>query len=188
MLVVDDDPWILSAASKASREDQRVLCARGGEQAREIAGREHIDIAIIDRNMPAESGIELTWWFHWQQPHVRVALVSGDALEPEVVTDAVFAGAIECIAKPFNIPQVRERIESRSARLIERGEIPTIAEVERAHAVRVLAMCGGNKTRATKLLGISRGRLAALLRGIPRARVIRKSTKQAESREDRLLF
>jgi DNA-binding NtrC family response regulator len=37
-----------------------------------------------------------------------------------------------------------------------RGQVPTLAELEKQHILRVLSTTGGNKTRASELLGISR--------------------------------
>jgi two-component system response regulator HydG len=39
------------------------------------------------------------------------------------------------------------------------GELPTLAENERSHIVRVLAACGGSPAHAARVLGISRGAL-----------------------------
>jgi Nif-specific regulatory protein len=41
----------------------------------------------------------------------------------------------------------------------------TLAEVERAYVAEVLASCGGNRSEAARVLGISRNRLARLTRG-----------------------
>jgi transcriptional regulator with GAF, ATPase, and Fis domain len=44
------------------------------------------------------------------------------------------------------------------------SDVPTLAEVERDHVRRVLAMSRGNKVRAARVLGISRPRLDRLIR------------------------
>ena len=44
----------------------------------------------------------------------------------------------------------------------EEEDLP-LAEVERRHAVRVLARTGGNKVKAAKILGINRATLARLV-------------------------
>ncbi len=45
------------------------------------------------------------------------------------------------------------RIVRRAPTLAD--EIPTLAEVERRHILRTLAICGYNRTHAAKLLGLS---------------------------------
>jgi DNA-binding NtrC family response regulator len=43
------------------------------------------------------------------------------------------------------------------------GDLPTLAELERAHVERVLQATGGRKGRSARILGISRPRLNRLI-------------------------
>lgn len=49
VLVVDDDPDFLAAVAAMGKENLiRVYCARGGEEALQVANTQHLDLAIID--------------------------------------------------------------------------------------------------------------------------------------------
>ena len=71
---------------------------------------------------------------------------------------------------------------------IEQGpaEIETTPDLEREHIVRALEACGGNQSRAARLLGISRRtlvrKIAAL--GLPRPRALRTVRDHSQARDN----
>jgi CheY-like chemotaxis protein len=81
VLVVDDDDAVrLLATRSLDRAGFRILEARSGAEALEIASQEAepIDLLVTDQNMPGMSGRELATRLLGSHPEVAVLVVSGD--------------------------------------------------------------------------------------------------------------
>ena len=168
MLLVDDDELLLSAMARAARAPVRLLTARSSRETREIAASTHLDIAMVDKRLAGESGLDVVRWLRAHQPHLAITLVTGD-LDAETIADALLVGADDCLEKPFRLAQVRDRLEQRATARAESGDVLTLAQIEWAHIQRVLGMCGGNRALAAKILGISTSKLDSKLdKGRPR--------------------
>jgi two-component system response regulator RegA len=168
MLLVDDDEQLLAAMKRTVPEPIRLLTATNGAQARAFAERTRIEIAMVDKGLVGESGLDLLKWLRLRHGDVWITLVTAD-LHPDTVRDAIFLGADDCLEKPFRLSDVRERLQQIVADRRAASGIQPLAQVEWAHIQRALRACGHNKSAAAKALGITLSRLKAKLRkGAPR--------------------
>jgi PAS domain S-box-containing protein len=113
ILVVDDDPFVLRAASAAlHRYGYQVLLAENGNQALEAfqAQSHEIDLIILDMTMPGLSGDETLHRLRVLHPDVKVLLSS--AYEEEEVTGQMATGSISgFLHKPYGPEQLGSKVK-----------------------------------------------------------------------------
>ena len=60
ILVIDDSPDALAVARiRLAQEGHEILCAGGGREGLEVAGREEPDLILLDVDMPDVDGFEV---------------------------------------------------------------------------------------------------------------------------------
>ena len=119
ILVADDESHILNVVSlKLRNAGYRVLTARDGQEALELAQQEHPDLIITDYHMPALSGLELCRRLK-QDPATEsipaiMLTARGYHLEP---SDTKESGIRRMLSKPFSprhlLQTVNEVLEER---------------------------------------------------------------------------
>ncbi len=112
VLVVDDDPFVLSVLIHAVRDlGYRVRAARSAEQALEIAARtdEPLAGAVLDIRLQGMDGVELANRLTERIPGLPVLFVSG-YLEDRAAEIAKL-GFPQPLAKPFTTAQLAARLE-----------------------------------------------------------------------------
>ena len=131
VLIVDDDPPLRAWA-------QRTLSAHGyaneaaadANEARLALGREPFDVALLDVNMPGESGIELLAHVRVEHPTLAVLMVTGED-DLGLATTAIELGAYGYMVKPVRAGELlinvanalhRRRREAELVRRFERLE------------------------------------------------------------------
>ena len=108
ILVADDESHILHVVSlKLRNAGFRVLTARDGAEALEMAQQEHPDLLITDYHMPALSGLELCQRLK-QDPNTSkipaiMLTARGYHLEPH---DTEQSGILRMLSKPFSPRQL----------------------------------------------------------------------------------
>ena len=61
ILIVDDDPQIISFLSKyLEKQGFNALCATTGQQMRDFLAKEKVDLCLLDVGLPDADGFELT--------------------------------------------------------------------------------------------------------------------------------
>jgi len=103
ILLVDDAPIFLEIEALFLTRVGRVLCASGGEEALEIARREHPAVIVADAFMPGLNGAGLCRAVrrHRELDATRVVIVtSSDRAEDHA--EAIHAGADDVLSKPIN--------------------------------------------------------------------------------------
>jgi CheY-like chemotaxis protein len=104
ILVADDESHILHVVSlKLKNAGYRVITARDGQEALEMAQQEKPDLLITDYHMPQLSGIELCRKLK-QDPattHIPAIMLTarGYSLEP---ADTEQSGILRMLSKPFS--------------------------------------------------------------------------------------
>lgn len=113
ILVADDESHILHVVSlKLKNAGYRVLTARDGQEALEMAQQEKPDLLITDYHMPQLSGIELCRRLK-QDPatsHIPAIMLTarGYELEP---ADTEQSGILRMLSKPFSPRHLLSTVE-----------------------------------------------------------------------------
>ena len=114
ILVADDESHILHVVSlKLRNAGYRVLTARDGQEAFELAVAENPDLLITDYHMPHMNGLEVCRKLkqeHAAHPIPAIMLTArGYHLEPQ---DTEESGILQMISKPFSPRNLLAAVES----------------------------------------------------------------------------
>ena len=110
IMVVDDDDDVRSLMKKAlEMNGYRVVEAGDGDQAVEIAQREHPGLILMDIGLPQRSGISATYRIRGYPELSAVPIVAITAYESaELRADALKAGCNDHLIKPIDIDQLKD--------------------------------------------------------------------------------
>ncbi len=113
ILVADDESHILNVVSlKLTNAGYRVLTARDGQEALEMALAERPDLLITDYHMPQLSGLELCQRLRQTEATAKIPAIlltaRGYNLDPE---DTERSGIKVMIAKPFSPRQLLATVQ-----------------------------------------------------------------------------
>jgi len=114
ILVADDEPDIRElVAYRLTRSGYRVVEARDGEEALQLALEDVPDLAVIDVMMPKLDGYDLTRRLRANESTSRlpVILLTSRAQEGDV-TRGFDAGADDYLTKPFNPDELVVRVRA----------------------------------------------------------------------------
>ncbi|MFQ3598514.1 MAG: response regulator [Chloroherpetonaceae bacterium] len=101
ILLVDDEPMVLSSLSRLLEDDYTVHTANGGTQALEIVKREPIKVVISDQRMPGMLGHEVLRQVKLISPNTIRMLLTGYS-DLDAIISSVNAGEIfRYINKPW---------------------------------------------------------------------------------------
>jgi two-component system KDP operon response regulator KdpE len=125
VLVVDDERPIrraLAANLKARGYD--VDAAESGEQALDLAARQHPDVVLLDLGLPGIDGLEVIAGLRgWT--NVPIVVLSARGLERDKVA-ALDAGADDYVAKPFGMDELLARLRAAVRRAAPAEEEPVV--------------------------------------------------------------
>ena len=155
LLIVDDDDVLRSRIVRAFNErgfdaasaadyDSAVLSARHTAPA----------FAVVDLRLPGRSGLEVVQALKAINPQMSIVVMTGYGSIATAV-ESLRLGARHYLSKPCDIDQIIEALEGPEPAHAP-VEVPSLARVEWEHIQRVLADCGGNVSRAARLLGVHR--------------------------------
>src|SRR5437588_10681014 len=85
LLVVDDEPYILSALAGLLSAEFEVLTADSAAAAQAHFASRDIDIILTDQKMPRVSGVQLLEWVRQQSPKTIRLMMTGFAELEEAV-------------------------------------------------------------------------------------------------------
>ena len=102
ILIIDDESDIRAQIRDIlSDHDYRVLQADSALRAREVVGRQKVDLALLDIWMPGEDGMSLLRsWCHDRLPEFPILMMSGHG-NVETALEATRLGAWHYLEKPF---------------------------------------------------------------------------------------
>src|SRR5437870_7762566 len=139
-LVVDDEPrlrWVLVRLL----EGEGFSCAEAGSgtEALEILQQDPVPLVISDLRMPQMDGVTLLREIIARWPTTAVIVVTAVA-EVESAVACLQLGALDYVAKPFHLDEVRARVmqalDKRSLKMeVERSEEHTSELQSRGHLV-----------------------------------------------------
>ena len=137
ILVVDDEQDLLDLITfNLARSHYRVLSARDGEQALNLARKEQPDLILLDLMLPGKTGQEVTVALR-SDPVTRdipVVMLTARTEESDIVV-GLQLGADDYVTKPFEMDELLARIRALLRRA-EGEEILRIADLEVNTATR----------------------------------------------------
>ena len=114
ILIVDDAMENIQILHQLLREEHDVLFALSGEKALEIAQNQLPDLILLDAVMPGMDGYAVCRALRASAILSAIPIIFVTALnQPENETQALEAGAVDFITKPFNAAVVRARVRSQ---------------------------------------------------------------------------
>ena len=127
ILIVEDEPGLRALLERfLEGAGHRVRCAGAVEEALEVLNQEAFDVVLTDLRLPGLSGLELLLEVKSRLPGAHTILMSGDADVP-AVAQAVQRGVDAVLLKPFDLEELRARVDH----LLARGRARREAERER---------------------------------------------------------
>lgn len=127
ILVVDDEIEIIRALQRSLIVNgYKVLIARRGEEAVQIAEQQRPDLILLDLMLPTISGLEVCRRIR-SMSNLPIIVLSVKNTEREKI-EALDLGADDYITKPFGIKEVlaRIRVALRHAAQTEKGNEPRV--------------------------------------------------------------
>ena len=108
LLVVDDDPAVLALVDRLGRDlGFHVVCESTGRAGLARFSQVHADGAVVDVGLPDMDGFSLLRELKALDTQAQVILITGSGSIDSAV-EAIKAGALDYIAKPFDIDRLRE--------------------------------------------------------------------------------
>ncbi|HSQ58360.1 MAG TPA: response regulator, partial [Gemmata sp.] len=118
ILVVDDDPAILSLLTSQLESEFEVLLASSSEEARGVFATRSIDIILSDLQLPGESGLSLLDWVRRTAPRTSRILISG-AASLEDAADAINQSQVHrMILKPWRRDDLLQTLRAAARTLL----------------------------------------------------------------------
>lgn len=114
ILVADDDPFSLRLLEQVcSAGGYRVLTAHDGESALDVASRRRPDLLLLDLEMPKLGGAEVIRVLARDPEFGSLpVLIIVDRDRAETAQEALDAGAIDTLMRPFQTIEVHQRIRN----------------------------------------------------------------------------
>jgi len=114
LLLVDDEAVNLRLLQQILQEDYRLLIAKDGARALELAASALPDLILLDVMMPGMTGHEVCERLKTSDATRHIPVIFVTALSDETDETRGFAlGAVDYITKPFSNPVVRARIKTQ---------------------------------------------------------------------------
>jgi two-component system response regulator RegA len=154
LLIVDDDHAFRERLVRAMRD--RGFEATGVPDhptAIGVAREESPELALVDLRLPGESGLAVVRDLKALDASTVVVVLTGYGSIATAV-EAIKLGAASYLTKPADADQIVAAFDGTQPS--EAAQAPSLARVEWEHIQRVLTDCGGNVSRAARVLGIHR--------------------------------
>jgi two-component system response regulator RegA len=170
LLIVEDDDRLRERLARA-------LAARGVEvrqacdydTAMQAVRDDSPEYLLVDLRMPGpKSGLDVIRDAKALDPATVAVVLTGYGSIATAV-EAVRLGAAQFISKPADADEILAAFAQSApgASRVEPDQVPSLARVEWEHINRVVTDCGGNISKAARLLGIHRRSLQRKLSRFP---------------------
>lgn len=112
VVVLDDEPIVCERLKPAlEKAGFQVETFTTGQEVIDRFSEEHFDVLVTDIKMQKPDGLEVMKFVKENSPATKVIIITGYATV-ETARDAMKGGAVDFIAKPFKISQLRDLIIS----------------------------------------------------------------------------
>ncbi|HBX37860.1 MAG TPA: two-component system response regulator [Pseudohongiella sp.] len=113
LLLVDDEPVNLQVLRQVLQQDYRLLFARDGRKALELAESEQPELILLDVMMPGLTGFDTCRQLKANSRTHRIPVIFVTALNDEAdETQGFDCGAVDYITKPISAAIVRARVKT----------------------------------------------------------------------------
>ena len=114
VLIVDDEPSVGELLRDFFGRFQHghqyeISTARDGAEALMLLLRQDFDLVLLDMNMPRLSGLALLKEMRGLRIKVPVLIITGNQ-DAKVAADAISAGVLAYVPKPFDLPQLEHLV------------------------------------------------------------------------------
>ena len=112
IMILDDDVDLAeSLADILEVHGHTVLLAHNGARAVEVALGNDFDIGFFDVRMPGINGVDAFIEIKKAKPSARICMMTGFSVE-DLLDKAIAHGALGVLRKPFEIPEIMEKLET----------------------------------------------------------------------------
>lgn len=176
VLIVEDDDVLRVRLARALRErGYETREAVDGDDALRQVRDDTPEYVVADLRMPGTSGLDVVREVKALDPATVVVVLTGYGSIATAV-EAVRLGAAHYLTKPADVDDIVAAFgrgdgpEGSTAVQPDDRSVPSLARVEWEHINRVLSDCGGNVSKAARLLGLHRRSLQRKLAKYPVSR------------------
>jgi two-component system response regulator RegA len=158
LLLVDDDELFCRVLSSAlEKRGFSVQVSHNVEDATALIGDTAPECAVVDLNMPGDSGLLLVEKLHQLDEHTRIVVLTGYA-SIATAMEAIKLGATHYLAKPADADEVVAALGRESGNTAtEITEQPmSTRRLEWEHIQKVMMECDGNISASARKLGMHR--------------------------------
>ena len=123
LLLVDDEATNLQVLRQILQDDYRLLYAKDGEKALELAQANPVELILLDIMMPAMTGYEVCRKLKAMPQTATIPVIFVTALaDVKDEAEGFDAGAVDYITKPVSPPIVRARVRTHLS-LVDAAEL-----------------------------------------------------------------
>lgn len=117
VLIVDDERYNINLLADILKADYRILVAKSGEEALEVATSDNMpDLILLDIMMPGMNGYEVCRRLKADKQAQDIPVIFVTAMtEMEDEAKGLDIGAIDYIVKPVSLPIVKARVRNHVA-------------------------------------------------------------------------
>lgn len=158
LLIVDDDTIFCDVLTRSmEKRGYQVRCAHSVDSALALVAEFRADRALIDLNMPGESGLVLIEAMRRLVPHIDIVVLTGFASIATAV-EAIKLGAIHYLAKPADADEILAAFERDDGQTeVDIASRPmSVNRLEWEHIQKVLHECDSNISETARRLGMHR--------------------------------
>jgi DNA-binding NtrC family response regulator len=109
LLVDDDEEFLEILVRRFARRGVQASAAANAREALEASNRQSFHVAIVDRSLPEQDGIDLMVELRARQPNLRVILLSGHGDAPDIAA-ARERGAFDYLVKPCSLADLEAAV------------------------------------------------------------------------------